>query len=630
MLKTIGEILLRREPFEEIVIGNTALARAMVESGVRVATAYPGSPTPEIASAILSVPKDERPFYFEFSTNEKVATEVAFGASVNGHLSCVFFKSVGLNVAADSFVQLAYMELIGGMVIILGDDPGANSSQNEQDNRHYSDLSYIPFFEPATPQEAYEMFMEAAKLSKERKMPVIVRVTTHICHAKQKVSFAGWNPLPVDDTSRFATVNGPYIPLANTALDLKRKALSKLTALGTYSEKCSFNIVQHNEDHSRGIITSGLPYLSVLDVLEDVEAKPDILKLGLVSPLPGNMIAAFLREHPDVLVVEELDPILEKEVKVIAYDENIRTKIRGKTCDEDRVGEYTPDKVAPILDKVWPDMGIKVGPAPRIPIAPRPPQLCPGCGHRSAFYAIKQALSDTDITVADIGCHTLGYLPPYNMGQLLLSMGHSTGTASGLSLFNRDRKVVAFLGDSTLFHAGIPGIINALFNKHNVTLVIMENGTTAMTGHQDHPGSGANTMGKVDAVSIAEMLRGMGIEYVKKVDTYNQAKLRDTIMEATETEGFKVVIAAHPCMLKFTREQRRKPDYTQKSVEIDQESCTRAQACISNFACPSFQRDEDGRIWVNPELCIGDASCVQTCPSHAIGLKKTSAERNDA
>jgi indolepyruvate ferredoxin oxidoreductase alpha subunit len=628
-MRSIGQILLQRDPFEEIVIGNTAVVRAMMESGVRVVTTYPGSPTPEIASAVLSIPEKERPFYFEYSTNEKVATEVAFGASVNGHLSCVFFKSVGLNVAADSFVQLGHMELTGGMVIVLGDDPGANSSQNEQDNRHYAHMSFTPLFEPATPREAYEMFLEAAEVSREKHMPVILRMTTHVCHAKQKVPFSSWSPALGDDTPRFDPARGPYIPIARAALDMKRKALAKLRNMEQYSEQCRFHLESRNPHTERGIITFGLPYLSVLEALEEVEKVPSVLKLGLVHPLPRERIAAFLKSHAEVLVVEELDPLMETAVKAIAYEEGITTRIKGKTCDEDRVGEYTPDKVASILARVWPDLGIPVETVEDSPLSPRPPQMCPGCGHRSAFHAIKQALSDSDITVADIGCHTLGFLPPYNMGQVLLSMGHSTGTASGLSLFNTDRKVVAFIGDSTLFHAGIPGIINALFNRHNVTLVIMENGTTAMTGHQNHPGSGANAREAVDAISIERMLEGLGVEDVRRVDTYSQGKLKQILREAVDKEGFSVVIASHPCMLKFTREQRRKPDYVQKAVKIDQDKCTLAQVCISEFGCPSFQRGEDGRIRVNPELCIGDGSCIQTCPSRAIGLDKPSSEEKE-
>ncbi len=227
-MKTLGDVLLTQGPFSEIVMGNTALVRAMMESGTRVVASYPGSPTPEIAIAIKSIPSEKRPFYFEFSTNEKVATEIAFGAAINGHLSTVFFKSVGLNVASDIFVQLTYMNIIGGMIVVLGDDPGANSSQNEQDNRHFAHLSYTPVFEPATPTEVYQFYKKAAAISKEKGMPIIVRLTTHVCHAKEKVTFDAWKPSPLDPTPRFDADHGPYIPLTTSVYDMKRRALRRL------------------------------------------------------------------------------------------------------------------------------------------------------------------------------------------------------------------------------------------------------------------------------------------------------------------------------------------------------------------------------------------------------------------
>ena len=492
-MKRMGEMLLRREPFAEIVMGNTALVRAMVEAGTQVVTSYPGSPTPEIAAAIETIPVDRRPFYFEFSTNEKVATEVAYGASVNGHLSTVFFKSVGLNVAADTFVQLSLMELIGGMVVVLGDDPGANSSQNEQDNRHYAHLAYTPLLEPAGPEEVYTFYKEAARLSRQRRMPVILRLTTHVCHAKEKVRFAGRPSVDVNREPRFSTGHGPYIPLPFSVAQLKSRALEKLEAVRRFAASSDLNRRFDHQNGTRGIVAWGLPYLSLMDALVHVDAKPDILKLGMVHPLDVGAIVDFLKTHAEVLVLEELDDLVEKEIKARAYDLGLKTRIFGKAGPQDWVGEYTPDKVKAILHNVWPDLlGDFRTVATQSIVPERPPQMCPGCGHRSAFHAIKQVLREADITVADIGCHTLGYLPPYEVGELLMCMGASTGIGSGLSLFNRQRRVVVFMGDSTFFHAGLPGIVNALHNRHDITMIVMENGTTAMTGHQDHAGTGRN------------------------------------------------------------------------------------------------------------------------------------------
>ncbi|MFH1985566.1 MAG: indolepyruvate ferredoxin oxidoreductase subunit alpha [Pseudomonadota bacterium] len=618
-MKKMGDMLLRQEAFSEIVMGNTAIVRAMVEAGTRVVSSYPGSPTPEIASAIRSIPAAARPFYFEFSTNEKVATELAYGAALNGHLSTVFFKSVGLNVAADTFVQLSLMNITGGMVVVLGDDPGANSSQNEQDNRHYALMSYTPVLEPADPAEVYDFYLEAAHLSRQHRLPVILRLTTHVCHAKEKVAFGSWHPQKADDTPRFDPANGPYIPLTTLAIAQKRIALDRLERVRRHAEKTGLNRVIDNGNTARGVITMGLPFLSLMETLDGVGNRPDILKLAYVHPLPHEAITAFLSAHQEVKILEELDDVIETQIKALAFDRQVPVKIIGKNAPEDWIGEYSPDKVRQVLSATWPDI---VSPAPAAaaedPAPHRPAQMCPGCGHRSAFHAIKKALSPTDITVADIGCHTLGYLPPYEMGQLLMCMGASTAMASGLRLFNTSRKVVAFMGDSTFFHAALPGIINAVFNRHPITLILMENGTTAMTGHQDHAASGKNFNAKTEQIPVRRVLEGLGVKHIFEVDTYQQAKLTELVVAATAIDDFSVVIARHPCMLKFTREQRKKPNYQQRHVTIGPETCQRIHSCIEAFGCPTFTRDLEGNVTINTDLCIGDGSCIQTCPIKAI------------
>jgi len=625
-MKNMGDMLLTRAPFSEIVMGNTALVRAMIESGTRVVTSYPGSPTPEIATAIKSIPPEQQPFYFEFSTNEKVATEVAFGASLNGHLATVFFKSVGLNVAADSFVQLSLLNLIGGMVIVLGDDPGANSSQNEQDNRHYAYMSYTPILEPANPTEVYTFYKEAATLAKTMGKAVILRLTTHVCHAKERVAFAGWTPpeLP-DNTPRFDPANGPYIPLVAAVFPKKRKTLEDLQRIEQWVDERNLHRTIDNGS-PRGIIVSGMVYLSVQDVLAPLAEKPDILKLAMPYPLPARTIVDFLAAHQEVKVMEELDDTLEKEVKALAYDHQLTTRIWGKATVEDWIGEYTPDRVHDILNRTWPESipPRKTFVAATVPVPSRPAQMCPGCGHRSAFHAIKQALpGDGTITVADIGCHTLGFQEPYRMGEVLLCMGASPGIGSGLTLFNTTRKVVAFLGDSTFFHAGIPGIINALFNKHNLTLVLMENGTTAMTGHQDHAASGRNFNEVTEAIPVRRVLEGLGVKHIFETDTYKQQELAEMMRQAMALDTFNVVIARHPCMLLFARQQRKKSGFTPHPVTIDQEQCAKIHTCVQKFACPSFSRAADGTVTVNRELCIGDGSCIQTCPTKAITRERT-------
>ncbi len=623
-MKDMGQMLLQKGAFEEIAIGNTAIARAIIESGVRVVTSYPGSPTPEIAEALRLIPRENRPFYFEFSTNEKVATEIAFGAAINGYLSAVFFKSVGLNVAADSFVQLSLMDISGGLVLILGDDPGANSSQNEQDNRHLCKMSYTPVFEPASAQEAYDMFKRAAVLAAELRSVVVLRLTTHVCHAKEKIKFDALTPRaewrPDSAVPLFNSEVSNYIPIAASVFPLKKRALERLIAIEERLPSLKLDTVINNNNKRRGIIVAGLPFASVMDVIGGLARKPDVLKLGCVYPIDRKLVLHFLSSHDEVKILEELDPILEKDIKSLAYDNALKTCILGKSAVEELMGEYTPGKVEGILRAAWADL------FDREPLArgreellnPRPPQMCPGCGHRSAFYAVKKAMRPTDISVADIGCHTLGYLPPLSMGKVLLSMGHSVSTASGLSLHNKSRRVICFMGDSTFFHAGLPGITNAVYNGHNVLLVLMENGTTAMTGHQDHPGAGKNFNGETEKIPVREALAGLGVKNIREVDAYKQSELTAMVSAALDEPGFKVIIAKHPCMLKLTREARRKPGWIARHVRVDEESCTRLHECIERFACPSFQRGDDGAVTVSSELCIGDGSCRQTCASSAI------------
>ena len=619
-MEKLGDMLIRKRPFQEMVMGNTAVVRAMVEAGTQVVTSYPGSPTPEIATAINSIPGEKRPFYFEFSVNEKVATEVAFGAALNGNLSTVFFKSVGLNVALDSFVQLGLMNIPGGMVIVLGDDPGANSSQNEQDNRNIFRMSRIAVLEPASPQEVYQYYLMAAKLAKQEQIAVVLRLTTHVCHARETVSFGQFNGVMPSHRIDFSPGNGPYIPIAALALEMKRASLAKIPHIMAFAGEQVLNtlIPGYNNIQHRGVITQGLTCRSLQDVLQGGDSSPNILKLGMVYPMDTKGVVDFLKAHGQVLVLEELDDIHEKEIKALAFDQEISVKILGKSGDEDFIGEYTPDKVLKVLQGMWPDLvqhhatpEEKWCPGILVEVPPRPAQMCPGCGHRSAFHAIKKALGDTDITVADIGCHTLGFLPPYEMGQVLLCMGASPGIASGLSLFNTQRRVVAFIGDSTFFHAGLPGIMNTLFNHHNITLIVMENGTTAMTGHQDHAGS---------EIPIEPLLKGLGIQHVFSCDTYQQSTLTEHVTAAMAVNGLSVVIAKHPCMLKFTRAQMKKPGFVPRHVKIDDELCNQSHVCVENFGCPSFVRHADGSVGVNYDLCIGDGSCRQVCPEKAIEI----------
>jgi len=567
-MSEFAEKMLHAEPWKGLMMGNHALVRGMLEAGVRVATSYPGSPTPEIAEAIETLPEDERKMYFEFSTNEKVALEVAFGASINGHLSTVFFKSVGLNVAADSLVQMGMLNLIGGMVVILGDDPGANSSQNEQDNRHFARMIYIPVFEPASPEEAYSMFKEAARLSKKYQHPVFLRMTTHVCHAREVIQF---DKLPNEDpdwTARYADENGPYWPICAHVFPLKESGLKKLDSFEQEAEQSPFNkVLAPNGPSKKGMIVSAMPALGALECLEDGGQQIEILKLGLSYPMPKKLVADFLKNHDEVVVLEELDRIAEHEIKSLAFDEGVDVKILARTENDDLMKEFYPWRIWDFLGRFWPEMFPKKE-APsagmEVEVPPRLAQLCPGCGHRSAFHAVAEAMPEGGITVGDIGCHSMGYYDPYNIGTVLLCMGHSNGTAAGLSINNPHRKIVSFIGDSTFFHAGLPGIINAIQYDHDVTLIVMENYTTAMTGHQPHPGAMER---KLKRMKIKPVLEALGVTRIWDVDAYNIKGIQDAMAESFDQTGFSVIIARHPCMLKFTRDRRRREAAKQTAAQ---------------------------------------------------------------
>jgi indolepyruvate ferredoxin oxidoreductase alpha subunit len=522
------------------------------------------------------------------------------------------------------------MELIGGMVIILGDDPGANSSQNEQDNRWFSRMSYIPMLEPSGPREAYRMYREAARLSVEHRSPVFLRLTTHVCHAREVVDFQGIEAPEPDWTPRFDAANGPYVPIARTVFPLKRRALGKLRTFEEIGVASDLNRVIAGTGETAGtrrlgIVASGLPAMAALEALGEGGVPVDVLKLGMTYPLPPDLVARFLEAHDEVLVLEELDRVLENEIKALAWDRGAGCGIRARTDVEDLMGELGPRRVAKILAETWPDLfTFEPEAAPEDGVPPRLPQMCPGCGHRSAFHAIRKALDEGDITVGDIGCHSLGFMPPYDMGEVLFSMGHGVSTASGMAINNRSRKVLTFIGDSTLIHAGMPGIVNAATYDHNITLMLMDNGTTAMTGHQPRFGSG-----EVGAkMPLVPLLEALGVKFIREVDAYEQAKLTEVVREANLHEGFAVVIARHPCMLKFTRDQRRRmPGFRMPAVRVDQEKCERIYECVARFGCPSFVRHEDGSVTVNEDLCIGDGSCLQTCPTTALSRPRPGGDR---
>ncbi|MHA1619271.1 MAG: thiamine pyrophosphate-dependent enzyme, partial [Promethearchaeota archaeon] len=464
--------ILNDAPHEEILLGNDAFVRGMIEAGVKVVAAYPGSPTSEMGVRLAQI-QSESGIYFEFSTNEKVALELTGTASIGGLPTVTFMKSVGLNVAADSFVQLSKYTLPGGMVIILGDDPGPHSSQNEQDNRHYAKLGKIPMLEPSNVQEAKDFVVFAMEYSRKWRMPVVIRSTTRICHQTGLVKFGAKKVLEID--RKFdPDLGGGYIPLPGTLRPLREKSLTNLDKWSELANSGALlkEIIVGESDPKVGIITSGHAYAATKSALRLLGATAAILKLGVVYPLPMDPIVNFIQKYPTIKILEELDPVFEQSIKAELFDRHLTgLNIIGKEKQPDQmdlmISEYAPARLTRMLGPLF---GIEPSSdilSSEIPLPNRPPQLCPGCGHRTSFHVATKVMNKLKgYSMADIGCYTLGYLPPYNQGKVLYSMGSGVPSASGMSKALTDTPIMSFLGDSTFFHAAMPGIVNTIFNKH--------------------------------------------------------------------------------------------------------------------------------------------------------------------
>ncbi len=590
-----------------LVLGNEAIVRGCIEAGVAFASTYPGTPSSEIGNTLQKI-GHEAGVYFEFSTNEKVAVEAASAAAASGVRAFTFMKHVGINVAADPIMTLAYSGVDGGMVILTADDPSAHSSQNEQDNRYYALLSLLPMFEPSTPAEAKEMVKEAFRVSEELKSPVFFRTTTRINHARGVIELSPPEKEPAKgrfekDACRF--VNIPAFARMN-----RIKLLERNEAARRISENSKYNTVEG--EGQVGVITSSVAYTYAKEWMEDVS----ILKLGMTNPLPEDMIADFIRDKDMVVVVEELEPFLEDQVLRIARQNGIGTPVFGKrTGHMPRAFEYDPDVISSI--------GIVPVRAGKEPLKPpamalpsRPPMLCAGCPHRATFYALKKAVGKKDAVYStDIGCYTLGIQPPFETADFLLCMGGSVGAAGGFSAVT-DQKVVAIIGDSTFFHTGVPPLMNATFNGHSFVLVIVDNRATAMTGHQPHPGTGRSYGGReTEALPIEPLVRACGVDYVRTIDPVDVKGTNKAFKEALEHEGVAVIVSQAPCPL----ELKKRRALVISTYTVDQEKCVKCHHCVEALACTAFYRVGE-EVRIDPDLCIGCGVCAEVCPRGAMGV----------
>lgn len=548
--------LLLQEPGKRLLLlGNEAIVRGALEAGVGFATTYPGTPASEIGDSFAQVAK-ETGIYFEYSVNEKVALELAAAAAACGVRSLVSMKHVGLNVAADAFMSTAYTGTRAGLLIITADDPSMHSSQNEQDNRYYSLISGMPLLEPAGPREAYEMARAAFELSEELELPVLLRTTTRVSHTRAGVE-VGELPRERKVKGNFKKEPLRFVIVPAVARKLHKLLLKRLERAAALAEKSEFNYIE-GEGRELGIATSGVAYTYVLDAVEGlgVQDRVRILKLGMSHPLPRELVAQFLSAVERVLVVEELEPVLETRLRALAQEAAVDIEIYGKgTGGLSRLYEYDPDRVRSAIVQL---LNIDYQPHEPLQLSTdglpdRPPVLCPGCPHRATYYALKLALGEEQertIFTSDIGCYTLGLQPPLSMADYLLCMGSSLGTAGGFARAT-DQRVVAFIGDSTLFHAGLPALVNAVHNRHKFLVVVLDNRTTAMTGHQPHPGLEFSALGRAPAVSIERLVEGCGVRRIHTIDPTELQEAVEVFKRALEEsrEEIVVVVSRAPCAL---------------------------------------------------------------------------------
>jgi indolepyruvate ferredoxin oxidoreductase alpha subunit len=609
-----------------LLLGNEAITRGALEAGVDVATTYPGTPSSEIADTFSYIAKylnkksKKPPYYFEYSTNEKVALELAAAASFSGLKSITCMKHVGLNVASDAFMTYLYVGTRGGHVIVSADDPSCHSSQNEQDNRYFALFSGSPMLEPTTPQEAKEMTRIAFEISEKLHSPILLRTTTRLNHARGAVKLR--KPLKSRGKGHFE--KSPMLVTTPAIARIRHPELLKmLDKAEKISENSEFNeIIEVKNPKEWGIVTSGVSFNYVKEAIDDLNLNVRILKLGMTHPLPKKMCKEFLSLCKKIIIVEELEPILENQFKALIYELGCKVEIFGKSTGHfSRLFEYNPDIVTEALSKIFKLKNPIKKPSKSALFLPnRPPALCPGCPHRATYYAAKKAQPKGVVYPTDIGCYTLGREKPLEMADLLLCMGSNAGTACGLAV-STDQKVISFMGDSTFFHSGIPPIIDAAHHNHDVVITVLDNRTTAMTGHQPHPGTDFDGMGRpAKKILVEEVVKGCGVEHIEIVDPNNIKETTEAFKRAINFKGPAVVVSKSPCILLENRDKRKRGEDI-FVYEIDQDKCRQCKICISRFGCPAFYYAEDGSIHIDDQQCNGCGNCTEVCPFDAIHKK---------
>lgn len=583
---------------KKILSGNEAVAHAAYANGINVVSSYPGTPSTEIMETLKKFPE----IYAEWSVNEKVGMEVAIGASIAGARSMTTMKHVGLNVAMDPLMTFAYVGGNGAMIVVSADDPGMHSSQNEQDNRNIAKFAKIPMFEPSDSQEAYDMFGEAVKLSEEIKQPVLFRMTTRVCHSSGVVDLGDFQRSETDKKEYKKDVT-KTCPIPAFARSMRLALEEKLKRLSQISEETKYNYIEKGTDKSIGIITSGVSYQYVKEIMPEVS----VLKLGMTHPIPFDKIKAFSESVDKLYVVEEGDKYLEDQINAFG----IKTE---KTQTSLRIGELNPDRLNALYCEISGKCNTANTKKDTIAGLPnRPPMLCPGCSHRPIFYALNKLGA---IVTGDIGCYSLGLMKPLDALDTIICMGGGISNSYGFEKSGEKRPIVGIVGDSTFFHSGITGLINMVYNKSKGTIIISDNRITAMTGHQHNPGTGQTLMGEETvAIDLTQLCKGIGVKRIRNINPYNIEETIKVIKEETEADELSVIIAKFPCMLTGVKITKR--------YQVDSDKCKACGQCFK-LGCPAILRGEpiEGtkryQAKIDPVLCVGCGMCSQVCKFNAM------------
>jgi len=582
---------------KKFLSANEAVAHAAAQAGCVVASAYPGTPSTEI---LENIAKFKDTIKCEWAVNEKVAMETAIGASIAGARSLTAMKHVGLNVAMDPLMTFTYVGATGGMVVVSADDPGMHSSQNEQDNRNLAKFARAPLFEPADSQEAYDMVQAAFEVSEKFQVPAIIRLTTRTSHSASLVDLGDFDPKPHPAIPYVKNIR-KTIPVPMFARGHRLAAQERTAAMTAAAEKSPFNKVFPGKTEI-GIVTSAVAYQYVKEIFPEYS----ILKLGWTNPLPKALVAEFAKSVGKVVVVEELDPFLEEQIRAMGIE-----VVDHKT--ELNMLELNADRVQDLRHELLGDV-----PAAKVSSAPtglptRPPVLCAGCGHRGVFYVLNKLKATV---TGDIGCYTLGAFPPLDAMDTTICMGASIGNAAGMKKAGLKGRICAVLGDSTFFHSGMTGILSAFYNGTPVTTVVLDNRITAMTGHQDNPGTGKTLAGDPAPVTeIGDIAKAMGYKKVVKVSADDLGELEKVLTDAMDGDEAALVIAYAPCRIaaKLTKEGL---------CEVDPEKCKACGACFK-MGCPAMTRGAEIRpgafqMTIDPNQCAGCRQCGQVCKFGAI------------